>query len=89
MALTSSSTIKIAIAQYNDNLLWDGDTTKARNCLEAIRFILVNRPYRMTSDAEVLDFESLKEQALKIESFLNSATTTINRTSFTAGRMLT
>ncbi len=89
MALTSSSSISQALAQYNDNLLWEGDSTKARNCLEAIRFILVNRPYRMTSDSEVLDFESLKDQAGKIETFLNSTTSTVNKCSFTSGRMLT
>ena len=43
MALTSSSTIANAEDQYLDNLLWDGDSDKAQNCLEAIRFLLVKR----------------------------------------------
>jgi hypothetical protein len=89
MSLTNSSTLKIAIAQYNDNLLWEGDTAKARNCLEAIRFILVNRPSRMASDAESMDYESLKDQASNIERYLSTATSTVERTSFVQGRMLT
>ena len=89
MALTSSSTLTQAIAQYNDNLLWEGDLTKARNALEAIRFLLVKRPTRMTSDAEVLDFESLKDQAKNIETYLNMNSASIAQTSFVQGRMLT
>jgi len=89
MSLTSASTITEAIGQYNDNLLWEGDATKSRNCLEAIRFILANRAARMASDSESFDFESLKDQAQKIETYLAGSTTTVARTSFTQGRMLT
>jgi len=89
MSLTSSSKLSDAKDQYNDNLLWEGDSTKARNCLEAIRFIIANRPSRMASDIESMDFESLKDQAQKIEGYLGIATTTIQRTSFVQGRMLT
>jgi len=88
MSLSSSSTVTDAIAQYNDNLLWEGDASKSRNCLEAIRFILGNRAARMASDTESFDFESLKDQAQKIEAYLAVSTTTVGRTSFTQGRML-
>jgi hypothetical protein len=89
MSLTSASSITDAIAQYNDNLLWEGDATKSRSCLEAIRFILGNRAARMASDGESLDYESMKDQAQKIEGYLAGSTTTVQRTSFTQGRMLT
>jgi len=88
MSLTSSSTISEALAQYNDNLLWEGDTTKAQNCLEAIRFILANRPSRWSSDSESMDYESLKEQEREIKNYLSISTNAISKTSFTQGRML-
>ena len=89
MSLTSASSITDAIAQYNDNLLWEGDAAKSRSCLEAIRFILANRALRMASDSESFDFESLQAQAQKIEGYLAGSTTTVQRTSFIQGRMLT
>lgn len=90
MSLTSSSTIATALAQYNDNILWEGDTSKAQNCLEAIRFLLVNRPVRIAEgDGSSLDYESLSVQKTEIENYLATATSTINRTSFTSGRMAT
>jgi len=88
MSLSSSSSMQDAKDQYNDNLLWEGDTTKASNCLEAIRYILANRPIRVASDTESMDYESLKDQVQQIKDYLGSATTTINKTSFTRGRML-
>ena len=88
MSLTSSSTISEALAQYNDNLLWEGDTTKAQNCLEAIRFILANRPSRWSSDSESMGYESLKEQEREIKNYLSISTNAISKTSFTQGRML-
>ena len=88
MSLTSSSKISDALNQYNDNILWEGDTTKARSCLEAIRFILANRPARFANDGESMDYESLKDQAKTIENYLAGSTSTIARTSFTQGRML-
>ena len=89
MSLTSSSTLSDALAQYNDNILWEGDSAKAQNCLEAIRFLLVNRPVRMSEGEQSLDYESLKDVSSKIENYLSISTTTINRTSFVQGRMLT
>jgi len=88
MSITSSSTISEALAQYNDNLLWEGDMTKAQNCLEAIRFILANRPSRWSSDSESMDYESLKEQEREIKNYLSISTNAISKTSFTQGRML-
>jgi hypothetical protein len=88
MSLTSSSSLSDAIGQLNNNLLWEGDSTKAQNALEAIRFILANRPLRIAEESQSMDYESLKDQAQKIEDYLGSSTTTVERTSFTRGRML-
>lgn len=88
MSLSSSSRLADAISQYNDNLLWEGDTTKAQNALAAIRFILANRPLRIAEESQSMDYESLKGQAKDIEAYLNISTATIEKTSFTQGRML-
>jgi len=88
MSLTSLSSLSDAIGQLNNNLLWEGDSTKAQNALEAIRFILANRPLRIAEESQSMDYESLKDQAKKIEDYLGSSTTTVERTSFTQGRML-
>jgi len=88
MSLTSSSSLADAISQYNDNILWEGDTTKAQNALAAIRFILVNRPIRISEESQSMDYESLKDQAKEIETYLNISNSTIEKTSFTRGRML-
>jgi hypothetical protein len=42
----------------------------------------------MATDGESMDYESLKDQAQKIEGYLAGSTTTVSRTSFTQGRML-
>lgn len=89
MSLTSSSTLEDAKAQYNDNLLWEGDTVKAQNCLEAIRFLLANRPARQAQGEHSWDFESLKDQETQLRKYLNTATSTIGRAAFTVGRMAT
>jgi len=88
MALSSSSTLADALAQYNDNLSWQGNTAKAALALEAIRWLLVNRA-RVISDGNTrLDFSELAEEKRKLEEYVASSGTS-NRVSFTRGRMLT
>ncbi len=89
MALTSASTIDDALAQYNNNLSWEGDVTKAANALEAIRFILVNRPNVIATNNRSINFESLAAEKIKLEDFTARAGSAVNRASFTRGRMLT
>ena len=88
MALSSSSTLADALAQYNDNLSWEGDTTKALNCLAAVRWLLVNRPARIGDEVKHLNFESLENEKRQLESYLAIHNTSINQCSFTEGRML-
>jgi len=70
MSLTSSSTRVNALAQYNDNLGWEGNPTKAALALEAIRWLLVNRPSRIAQNDRSLDYEPLLEEKKKLEGFI-------------------
>lgn len=87
MALTSSSTLSDALAQYNDNLSWDGDATKATNALEAIRWLLINRAQATSRNGRTINFAALEIEKKKLESYVNEFGTNANRTSFTRGRM--
>lgn len=90
MALTSISTYQDGIDQYMDNLLWEGDVTKARSALEAIRFLQVRRPLASrASDGRGMDFESLETTRKVLEGYLNIHDST-NRpgTSFTRARAI-
>ena len=66
MALTSSSTQANALAQYNNNLDWEGDITKATDALEAVRWLLVNRPATLSKNDRTVnyDFSELNELTL-------------------------
>lgn len=88
MSLSSSSTLDDALAQYNDNLSWDGDVTKAQNALEAVRWILVNRPNIVATNSRNISFESLAAEQVKLESFVGNFSSNVNRASFTRGHML-
>ncbi len=67
MALTSASSITDALAQYNDNLLWDGNVTKARLALEAIRWLLINRPQATGREGVSIDYTDLAAEKEKLE----------------------
>lgn len=77
-----------AIDQYLDNLSWEGDVSKARAALEAIRYLQVRRPNRNASpDGRSVDYESLSEQRKQIEQYLDVFDTTNRpRISFVQGR---
>ena len=89
MSLSSSSTLNDALAQYNNNLSWEGDTAKATLALEAIRWILANRPKVIATNDRNINFESLAAEKQRLENYISSNSTNINRCTFTRGRMLT
>jgi hypothetical protein len=89
MALTSSSTLTDALNQYKDNLSWEGNATKAGNALEAVRFILACRPKVIASADRNLNYESLLAEKQRLEQYVRHKSTSVNRSSFTRGRMLT
>ena len=88
MALTSSSTLNDALAQYNDNLSWDGDISKATLALEAVRWILVNRPKIIATNDRNVNFESLYSERDKLEAYVQNFSSGASRCSFTRGHML-
>jgi len=88
MALDSTSTLDDALAQYNDNLSWDGDSTKAAAALAAVRWILVNRPRIIATNDRNINFDSLAAEKEKLEAFVSGTSAQTNRCSFTRGRML-
>lgn len=89
MSLTSSSTIDDALNQYNNNLSWEGDITKASAALEAVRYILANRPVRIASGERAINYSELQLEKEKLESFVGMSGSNVNRVTFTRGRMLT
>lgn len=88
MALDSSSTLDDALAQYNDNLSWEGDITAATDALAAIRWIFLNRPQIIATNNRSINFESLASEKRKLESFVSVSGANVSRSSFTRGRML-
>lgn len=89
MALTSASTIEDALDQYNNNLSWEGNVTKATEALEAVRYILANRPKMIASGERNVNFDSLISEKEKLEAVVSKFSSAVNRSRFTRGRMLT
>jgi len=89
MALTSTSTLDNALAQYNDNLSWDGNITMATAALAAVRWLLINRPKVIETNDRIVNFELLMSEQAKLEKFVAGFSSNVNRCSFTRGRMLT
>lgn len=85
MALDSTSTQAEAENQLKDNLLWEGDATKAQNFVEAGRWLLAFRA-QMSADARTrIDFASIERQVDKAAGFV--AGVTGDRASVTRARM--
>ncbi|HUS91061.1 MAG TPA: hypothetical protein VM695_04385 [Phycisphaerae bacterium] len=84
MALTSSSTVLEALEQYSDNLVWEGDSTKAVLALEAVRFLLAHRPQNLTTGGVAVSHESLLTQEQALSAFVARSSLT-GRRSFTRG----
>lgn len=88
MALDNSSTLQEALDQYNDNLAWDGDSAKAAAALEAVRFILVNRPRIIATNNRSVNFDALTDEKRRLEAYIDATKAQTSRCSFTRGRML-
>ncbi len=76
MGLTGTSTLADALAQYNNNLSWEGDSAKAIAALEAVRWLLINRPQSGAGGDKRMDFASLEKEKEKLEAFVSVAGTT-------------
>lgn len=88
MALDANSTIADAYAQLNANLRWHDDITKARNCLEAIDWLVVNRPQNQSSGPNIINYAALENLRTDIQAFVQAGISDEERSSFTEGRML-
>jgi len=88
MALTSDSTLQDALDQYNDNLDWHGSPTRARLALEAVRYLIVNRPQSTPSISGSLNYEQLLEVQRELRRYLDavSTPTTARRSSLVRGK---
>jgi len=89
MPLTSASTRADAIAQYNDNLDWEGSAAKAGLALEAVRWLLVNRPQSLSRNDRTSNYESLIDEKRRLEEYVVIHGSSVKRAPFTQGRMLT
>ena len=89
MALSSSSTIADALAQYADNLSWEGSPDKAVAALEAVRFMLMHRPADLSAGGVTTRYADLAAEKEKLESYVARAGTTANaaRSGFTRALM--
>jgi len=88
MALDSTSTLDDALAQYNDNLDWDGNSTKAALALAAVRWLFVNRARIITTNDRTINFEALADEKKRLEAYIDRAGTSANRAAFVRARML-
>jgi hypothetical protein len=89
LALTSTSTLTNALGQLNDNLSWDGDITKATNALEAVRWLLFNRPESQGDSVRSWSYARLEEMESQLSAYIDKVGTTSSsiRSSFVRGRM--
>ena len=84
MALTSSSLLVDAMAQYNDNLRWRGDLTKAKNLHEAVLWLLANRTEEKEVGSHKMKYTDLQELEKKLDEWIAANDTTLSTTE--AGR---
>ncbi len=84
MSLSSASRISDALAQYNDNLAWDGSVAKAKLALEAIRFLIANRALIKRDDSVYLSFADLAREKEILEAFVAGGDDA-ERSTFTRG----
>jgi hypothetical protein len=89
MAITSASTYAEVLAQYNDNLDWDGNAVKAALALAAVRWLLVNRAQQNQISGRTTNYESLEMEKKKLEEYIAIASTGRKISTFTRGIPLT
>jgi hypothetical protein len=76
------SDVEAALNTYSCNLDWDTSADKARLALNAIRYLLINRPLTSALSGVNISFSDLQNEKTAIESYLSSQ----NRLSWTVGR---
>ncbi len=66
MAITDISS---ALAQYNANLGWQVSPASAGLALEAVRYLLVNRPKEAADQGSSINYESLTTELTALQKF--------------------
>lgn len=69
MALAS---IQAALAQYNANIPWHVSKSAAMAALEAVQYLLINRPQHGSDQGADMNFESLAGEKASLEKFLGA-----------------
>ena len=87
MALSSSSTLADALAQYDDNLSCEGDVAKATLFLEAVRYILAHRPQTSSIQGRSLSYTALEVEKVAVAEYVGKFGTGVSRASFVRGKM--
>ena len=80
------TTIAEALAAYNANLDWDDSPAKAAICLQAIRFLLVNRAQMQSVAGASLNFAALEQEHDRLQDFVRATSTTSKRCAWTRAR---
>lgn len=88
MAITSDSTQNEVLDQYNNNLTWEGNITKATLALAAVRWLLVNRPEGMTVNGRSHNYSALEQEKEQLENFVSLSANTNRMVNFTEGKPL-
>lgn len=88
MALTSSSTLADALADYDDNMSWEGDAVKAVLFLAALRWLLVHRPMSTSIQGRSLNYNALETQKAEVAAYVATHGASVNRSSFVRGKAL-
>lgn len=85
VALTS---ITEALTQLNSNLIWEGSTVKTKAFLEAVRYLLFNRPQQSSHGAANMSWADLKDLEEKATKHLDKIDGPTSRARYTRGRAL-
>lgn len=87
MALDENSSLRDALAQLNANLSWNGNYAKASLALEAVRWLLFNRPDQQSDSVRTYSFERLEKMEAVLSAFVEQEAGKGRRSSFVRGRM--
>ncbi len=91
MTITSTSSLEDVVAQYMDNLDWDGNVTKARLALQAVRALLIIRPTATDFRGQRVSFDAtqLTQQEKRLMDYVANQSSVSKRCFFMRGRCRT
>jgi len=87
MALTSTSTLADALAQYKASLRWWTSTELAADLYEAVLYLLACKPETIAVADQSVNFASLEPLRAKLESVVLNCDTSRRTASFVRGRV--